>query len=306
MVPPPFRLPIISAPINAINAINTISPSNGMNSGCAINPISKNINPINSINSCNTINNITNSCGINNMNQYMMNYSMLSQQKKSNSVSRHKFSPEEDQKLKDLVAELGESNWNEVSARLGTRTPRQCRERFRNYLSPNLSNDPWTVEDDEKLKAMYVEYGPKWALIATFFPSRSDVNIKNHWAQMNNKSNREHNLQKEKQQLLKQIDIVIEQTKMKAKQSLQPQLNQPPADGTGTPVSPPLSHQANSNLSLNVQEAVYSKSDLTPSNDFSLKFEQEEHKDACLLDWYNLEDSNSLSFFDDNDFESFM
>lgn len=131
----------------------------------------------------------------------------------SKKAVRQKFSPEEDQKLKDLVMELGESNWNEVANRIGTRTARQCRERFKNYLSPSIKNDPWTEEDNETLRLKYAEFGPKWSQIAKFFPTRSEVNIKNHWTLLYNKNNREHDLKEEKRQLIQQIDMVIENTK---------------------------------------------------------------------------------------------
>ena len=236
MVPPPFRLPILSSPAA----------------------------------------------------HFRMGFAQMVPAKKQNSAPRHKFSAEEDQRLKDLVAELGESNWNEISARLGNRTPRQCRERFRNYLSPNISNDPWNNDDDERLRKLFKQYGPKWSLIATYFPNRSDVNVKNHWSQINNKNTREQNLQKEKQQLLKQIDIVIEQTKMIAQQQQSYRLKLPPQSNFVKTENDDLQTSFQLNENVNVSSPT------------------EDSKENQILDWYNMDDTNQLSFFDDgNDYISF-
>lgn len=97
---------------------------------------------------------------------------------------RQMFSPDEDERLKELVNQLGTNNWKLVAKAMPNRSTRQCRERYKNYLSPTLTNSPWTKEEDELLRAKYAEYGPKWAQLATFFQGRSDVNIKNHWTSL--------------------------------------------------------------------------------------------------------------------------
>lgn len=92
-----------------------------------------------------------------------------------------KFTPAEDEKLKSIVREVGEKSWDIVSKRMGTRNQRQCKERWFNYLSPNVKALPWTQEDDQKLQQLHNEFGAKWVKIAQFFPSRTDTNIKNRW-----------------------------------------------------------------------------------------------------------------------------
>lgn len=109
---------------------------------------------------------------------------------------RTKFLPNDDQRLKDIIArdQYGSEkdiDWNVVAAEMGTKTARQCRERYKNYLSPSLSNGAWTQKEEELLTQKYEEYGPKWAKMAPFFPGRSDVNIKNHWTSMLNRKKRE-------------------------------------------------------------------------------------------------------------------
>jgi len=99
-------------------------------------------------------------------------------------LERQKFSPEEDKVIKDLVAKFGIKAWSRIATHLPGRTPRQCRERYVYYLQPHLVNGPWTEAEEQLLKEKYYELGPKWAKIASFFESRSDVNLKNHWAAM--------------------------------------------------------------------------------------------------------------------------
>ena len=104
---------------------------------------------------------------------------------------RHKFTKEEDEKLKELVSKYGDLNWTAISEKMPNRSPRQCRERYKNYLQPNLNTEEWSLAEEELLKAKYAEYGPKWAKISSFFTNRADVNIKNHWVQMNVRQKRQ-------------------------------------------------------------------------------------------------------------------
>jgi hypothetical protein len=94
---------------------------------------------------------------------------------------KHKFTAEEDDRLTQIVARCGESNWKGIALLLGGRTCRQCRERWKNYLDPNLRKDAWTAQEDERLLAQYQELGSQWSLIAKHFPSRTDVACKNRW-----------------------------------------------------------------------------------------------------------------------------
>lgn len=104
-------------------------------------------------------------------------------------TKRQMFTTEEDEKLKKLVAEFGTGNWRIISDHLPNRTPRQCRERYRNYLAPEIVNGTWTVEEDQLLRMKFQEYGPKWAIISNFFPTRSEINIKNRWAVLGKRFN---------------------------------------------------------------------------------------------------------------------
>ena len=112
-------------------------------------------------------------------NQQMMNQNPIKCAEKPH--SKHKFTEEEDKRLRQIVAELGEFNWKRISEEMGTRNYRQCRERWKNYLSPNVKKDPWTKEEDSLLMSLYETYGSQWTLMAKHFQNRTDVNLKNRW-----------------------------------------------------------------------------------------------------------------------------
>lgn len=95
---------------------------------------------------------------------------------------RQSFSTEEDKKLTDLVRKCGEKNWNYIASKLPGRTARQVRERWVNYLSPNVSHEPFSAEEDAKLESLMAQFGTKWSKIAEHFPNRTDVLLKNHAA----------------------------------------------------------------------------------------------------------------------------
>jgi hypothetical protein len=100
------------------------------------------------------------------------------------------FTADEDTRLTDLVKELGDRAWNEIEKRMPGRSCRQCRERWNLYLSPTVSNDPWTPEEDAQLMQLYQGYGPRWTVIANHFPKRTPNNIKNRQKQLQRRSQR--------------------------------------------------------------------------------------------------------------------
>jgi hypothetical protein len=94
--------------------------------------------------------------------------------------ARSKFSVEEDSKLLDAVMRLGTAKWGAVARDVGNRNARQCRERWRNYVNPNLvPSNPWTDEEDAILVSLLLEMGGRWMAIHQLFPSRSVHDLKN-------------------------------------------------------------------------------------------------------------------------------
>jgi hypothetical protein len=98
-------------------------------------------------------------------------------------TKRAKFLPEEDARLRRLVAERGTASWDAIAAELPGRNPRQCRERWKHYLSGERVKAPWAPEEDQLLYDQMRAIGPKWTTLATFFPGRTDIEVKSHWMQ---------------------------------------------------------------------------------------------------------------------------
>jgi len=103
----------------------------------------------------------------------------LLQMPKGARKKKEPFTSDEDARLQELVAMHGPENWQAIAAQLPGRSPRQCRERWKLYLSPEVKNDPWSLEEEQRLVKMYLAIGPKWTLIAKAFPSRTANNVKN-------------------------------------------------------------------------------------------------------------------------------
>ena len=83
------------------------------------------------------------------------------------------WTPSEDRLLLSLVNELGAEKWVVIASRLGTRTGKQCRERWHNHVNPILNKAPFSLEEEEAIERYYAEIGPKWAEIAKKLPGRS-------------------------------------------------------------------------------------------------------------------------------------
>lgn len=106
-------------------------------------------------------------------------YFLIPQTKKSH--PKFKFGVDEDLQLKDLVRKYGENNWTQIAQNMPNRNARQCKERWCNYLSPNICKSPWTQDEDNLLLEKYKEIGARWVQIAKFFPQRTDISIKNRY-----------------------------------------------------------------------------------------------------------------------------
>jgi hypothetical protein len=94
---------------------------------------------------------------------------------------RQNFSTAEDQALLQLVSCLGEFDWNAIAHQMPGRSARQCRDRWKGYLSPYLSNDAWTAAEDQVLMDQWSKLGPRWSMIASILKGRSEVSVKNRW-----------------------------------------------------------------------------------------------------------------------------
>ena len=107
-------------------------------------------------------------------------------EKSPNQLSENKqkklgpWSEEEDLILKKWVEEKGPCNWTRCSQLIPTRTGKQCRERWINYLNTNLKKGHWTSEEDLLILKLYPKY-KSWKTIIPAFENRSENSIKNRY-----------------------------------------------------------------------------------------------------------------------------
>lgn len=89
-----------------------------------------------------------------------------------------------------LVQTHGPLNWVRIAQTLGSRTPKQCRERYHQNLKPTLNHEPITPEEGEQIERLVLEIGKRWAEIARRLHGRSDNAVKNWWNGSQNRRKR--------------------------------------------------------------------------------------------------------------------
>ena len=100
----------------------------------------------------------------------------------SKKVSK-KWTEEEQHVLLEAVNQHGSEiiNWADVARSVPGRTGKQCREKWKNDLRPDISKEPWTSREEYILSRAHSEVGNQWSEIAKYLPQRSENSIKNHW-----------------------------------------------------------------------------------------------------------------------------
>lgn len=241
---------------------------------------------------------------------------------------RMPFTSQEDELLSKLVKTYGTNNWQSISTQIPGRNARQCRDRWLNYLSPDVVNGPWTAEEEELLVEKYKEFGPSWKQIATFFPTRTDINIKSRWnlrerrikkesIQMNkalfckkiesipyftfsNHIQKPSTLYVPKMQYFPQFNVpnpMFQQTKQNNTQSIMPppQISQPISNINSSQMSEKQPHDINSSPLPFFTE----KSPIDEENDFELK-SSDDIFDSATNDCMNFLLMNEENNFNEN------
>jgi hypothetical protein len=92
-----------------------------------------------------------------------------------------------------------ENKWNEVAKELYKqshqayfRRPKQCRERWRNYLDPDISKGEWCQSEDSVLLEYVLEIGKKWSAISKCMKNRTEHAVKNRFKSLLKKYKKEN------------------------------------------------------------------------------------------------------------------
>ena len=98
------------------------------------------------------------------------------------STSPGHWTKREDDMLRSLIEEHGNTDWKIVSSFLPGRTESACQSRWQKVLKRGLVRGPWTKEEDRKLVRMVQNFGPrKWAAISEELVGRSGKQCRERW-----------------------------------------------------------------------------------------------------------------------------
>jgi hypothetical protein len=93
-----------------------------------------------------------------------------------------KWSKADDEKLKELVEDMGSNDWKAVAEKMGDKTDTQCMHRWNKVLKPSLVKGAWTEDEDRKVIDLVRKYGAKkWSIIASHLPGRIGKQCRERW-----------------------------------------------------------------------------------------------------------------------------
>ncbi len=92
-----------------------------------------------------------------------------------------KFTPQEDEKLKELVRLYGEGAWSKIAEKMEGRNRKQVRDRYNNFLKPAPSSHDFSPEEDTLILKLVAASGKKWGLIARQLKCRTPQQVKGRY-----------------------------------------------------------------------------------------------------------------------------
>ena len=85
-------------------------------------------------------------------------------------ITKGRWTEEEDNMLRCIMERKSKTPWKQASNEMPGRTSKQCRERWNNYLCPEVNKNPFTEEEDRLLQHLYNTFGKSWAKISKVCP----------------------------------------------------------------------------------------------------------------------------------------
>jgi hypothetical protein len=98
-----------------------------------------------------------------------------------------KWTPDEDDKLRDAVQMHNGKNWFAITALVAGRTKTQCSSRWYDVLDPRIirtttRTGKWNPDEDDKLKdAVKMHNGENWFAITALVPGRTRKQCRDRW-----------------------------------------------------------------------------------------------------------------------------
>lgn len=92
-----------------------------------------------------------------------------------------RWTPEEDQLLREAVGRHGERNWKSIAEEVPGRNHTQCLQRWTKVLAPGLVKGHWRPDEDELLKELVAEGRKNWGQVAAKIPGRTSKQCRERW-----------------------------------------------------------------------------------------------------------------------------
>lgn len=109
------------------------------------------------------------------------------EKKKKQRRKAQSWSSLEDQLLLSGVEKYGISNWVEIAKHVGTRSRKQCRERYVNHVCPSIDNRNWTLQEDLFILKAHGQMNDRWCTIAKTLKGRTARAIRNRYFTLTHK-----------------------------------------------------------------------------------------------------------------------
>ncbi|OMJ78567.1 hypothetical protein SteCoe_21591 [Stentor coeruleus] len=115
------------------------------------------------------------------------------------SLKESSWSREEDNLIRKFVIEKKIMKWKFIANILyqtfnrELKSGKQCRERWHDYLDPNIKKDDWSKEEKILIFKLQRKFGNKWSKISKYLPGRTDNSIKNCFYSVIRKNIRKYN-----------------------------------------------------------------------------------------------------------------
>jgi hypothetical protein len=109
----------------------------------------------------------------------------LTKSKSNGSIRRkscNRWTKQENERLKQAIAKLGEKKWNDIAQFVGTKNSDQCNQHWHRVINPKISKQPWTEDEDDTLIDRVFMFGESsWKKVAEGLKGRTDIQCRHRY-----------------------------------------------------------------------------------------------------------------------------